>query len=259
MLNKLEYYYRSLGVMIFFPLFSLGGALMAIMIFPFIRILSTSEEKCIYRTRHVIQLGFRLYMKMLILCRIIGFETIGLDRFKNQKKGCLIIANHPSILDVVMIMSELNQAQCIVKSELWDSPWLGGVVRSAGYIRNDGNPEMILDQSLKSLAEGQNIVIFPEGSRSAIGKPIKFQRGYANIAYAARADLQLVLIESSELQFLAKGMPWYWTPRKRGNFKLSVEDYIKIEDYIGLGERAKVVRRLTRDLEAFYSRKLEHA
>ena len=63
-----------------------------------------------------------------------GAEKLG-------RPGQMIIANHPSLIDVVFLIGLVRQANCVVKQSLWQNPFTRGPVRDAGYISNDGSAE----------------------------------------------------------------------------------------------------------------------
>ena len=92
-----------------------------------------------------------------------------------------MLANHPSLIDVVVLISIIPNADCVVKAHLFKNPFLRGVVKNTGYISN-ADPEGLLVDCKKSLAAGNNLIIFPEGTRTKVGQAVKFQRGAANIA-----------------------------------------------------------------------------
>ena len=181
---------------------------------------------------------------------MIALQVDQLDRLV-ALRGTIVVANHPSLLDVVFLISLVPQAQCVVKHQLWANRFLRGVVAAAGYIRNDLAPEELLARCTASLRAGDNLVIFPEGTRTRPGLPIRLQRGFANIAEASRADIQVVRITCSPTM-LAKGVPWYGIPPRRGHFRLFVEHRVRFRDYPDTLSRALRVRRLTRDLEVFF-------
>jgi 1-acyl-sn-glycerol-3-phosphate acyltransferase len=256
MLHKLNYLQRLFFTGLAFASFSFGGLVLAVSVFPAIAFLSKTEEQRINRTRKVIHLSFRFFVFMLCVTGILNCDVYERERLKSAK-GQLIVANHPTLLDVVFLISMLPQAQCIVKHELWDSKYLGGVMRWAGYIRNDGNPELLLEQCKKAINQGHNIVVFPEGTRSVPGQKLKFQRGFANIAALVPCDIQPVTI-SCVPPSLAKGQKWYEIPPKKMQFNFWVEEQLDIQNYIGHQPRSKVVRQLTRELEQHFSGKVCH-
>jgi len=58
---------------------------------------------------------------------------------KLNRPGQLIIANHPTLVDIVFLISRVKQANCIVKQKLWHNPFMRGPILNAGYISN-GDP-----------------------------------------------------------------------------------------------------------------------
>jgi len=73
----------------------------------------------------------------------------------------MIVANHPSLIDVVFLIGLMRQTNCVVKQSLFQNPFTRGPVRDAGYISNDGSADM-LDAAADALREGQTLIIFPE-------------------------------------------------------------------------------------------------
>src|SRR5262249_24449607 len=137
----------------------------------------------------------------------------------------LIVANHPSLLDVVLLMALVPRAQCVVKKELWSDPYLGYVVRNAGYIRNDLEAGALLHACRMALAEGNSLIIFPEGTRTAPHEPMRLRRGFANTPTLLRAQIQLVKITCTP-PTLAKGDKWWMIPERRPLFRVDVGDQI---------------------------------
>ncbi len=96
--------------------------------------------------------------------------------------GQMVIANHPSLIDVVVLISCIRDANCVVKESLWQNPFMRGPIRTAGYISNDGSIDM-LETAAQVLQDGQTLIIFPEGGRvQRRGQPPDFHRGAAAIA-----------------------------------------------------------------------------
>lgn len=256
MIQKINRLWRQCGTGLGFLFFSIGGLVLSITAFPCIAIFSRTEQKRIDRTRQLIHMSFRAFIFFLTKGKVIGVDIKGAERLKNVK-GRLIVSNHPSLLDVVFLVSVMPKAQCIVKHELWDHKYFGGVMRAAGYIRNDGDPENMLAQCKKALDSGHDIVIFPEGTRTKPGTSHKFQRGFANIAALCPCDIQLASI-SSYPPSLTKGSHWYEVPDVKAQFDVTIEEQLDIEDYLRDEPRSKAVRKLTRELEHYYDGKVQH-
>ena len=96
-------------------------------------------------------------------------------------RGTIIVANHPTILDYVLTASMLPEMDCLVKASLRHNFFLKHVIRAADYMSNDGSLET-LEEITRRLEAGENILIFPEGTRTRAGVPMKLKRGVAHAA-----------------------------------------------------------------------------
>ena len=251
---RLNYGWRLLGTAVGFAVFSVGGLLMALMLFPLIAMIAPDTATKNSRIRRLIHAGFRGFVRLLSILGVIEFNESGRKQLL-ACRGEILIANHPSLLDVVLLMSLLPEAQCVVKHQLWNSRFLGSVVRGAGYIRNDIPADQMIEKCQLEFDQGTNMVLFPEGTRTVPGKPIKFQRGFANIATLCGADLQPITIRCTPPTLL-KGERWYEIPDEKMKFSLVTHDKILTGDYLDDDLRTIAARRLTRDMEQFYQEKL---
>jgi 1-acyl-sn-glycerol-3-phosphate acyltransferase len=251
MIMKLNYLWRLIGTAVAFTTFSLGGLVLAVFVFPVISLLSSRQETRRRRVQGIVRYGFRAFLQLMQVWGIMRLECINKERLATSS-GRLIISNHPTLIDVVVLMSLTPQAQCIIKREVWDHRFFGGVARIAGYIRNDEDPEELITKCQAAIANGDNIIIFPEGTRTVPGQEVRLRRGFANIAAFTAADMQLVLI-NCEPATLAKEIPWYNIPDRRFHLRVSVENIVPISGYLQQHERSIAVRRLTKDLETYFN------
>ena len=154
--------------------------------------------------RNAIGLLFRSYLAML---RATGLVKLDLSAFDNLRgeKGLIVAPNHPSLLDAVFVISRLPDIACIMKADIRDSLVLGGGARLAGYIRNDTAGNMVREAA-RELRSGQQLLVFPEGTRTRSEPVNAFKGGFALIAKQAGAPLQTVFIETDN-PFLGKGWP----------------------------------------------------
>ncbi len=223
---------------------------MALLWFPLLRAFAPDELTGRRRTQRAISLVFQFYLFMLRKLGLITLTVEGRERIR-ACRGKLVVANHPTLLDVVMLMALVRNAQCVVKHQLWSNWFLGPVVRAAGYIRNDIEGEAFVAACRRALAEGSNLIIFPEGTRSVPGQPLRLQRGFANIALLVPADLQLLRLECRPIT-LVKGEPWWHVPERRANFRVTAGDLLPVAPYLACGPRAIGARRLTSHLQAYW-------
>ena len=195
----------------------------------------------------MIMAGFRYFLGVMRLTGLIRCEVAALDRLRPMRPS-IIAANHPALLDAVLVLSRLPRTVCIMKPEIWDNLFLGGGARLAGYIRNDA-PLGLVKRAGAQVAAGHHLLIFPEGTRS-VRRPVgPFKGGFALIARQAGVDVQTVFIESNT-PFLGKGWPLFRKPA----FPLVYR--------IRLGRRFPVASDLSgfvADLQDYFSRELASA
>lgn len=256
-LRRVGYLWRLLVTGLAFGALGLGGFLLATTIIPMATLPQRDEGTRRRRAQQIIRANFRFYVLMLQRLGVIKLDVIGVERLI-ASSGNLIIANHPTLLDVVLIMSLVPNAQCVVKRQLWRNPLLRPLVKAAGYIRNDLDPEIFIEECRTTLAAGNNLIIFPEGTRSVPGEPFRFQRSFAHIATLTGSNLQPIIITCDPIT-LVKGRPWYDIPRRIPRFCIEADDVIVTAPFHGAGPRARGARALVSYLEAYYRGKLEHA
>ncbi len=253
-MNKIGRIWRGFGTALFLSLIGLGGSLMTLTVFPLVALVFRSPERRHYAFRQVIHHTFRAYCGAIHRMGIARIEFVEAQRLKSLR-GHLLIANHPSLLDVVMIIASTPNVQCIVKAALWKHPFFRLTVGGAGFIRNDMEPEALLLACDDALRRGQNLIIFPEGTRTSPGALPRLQRGFANLAIHTRADLQLITITCTP-PILFKGNPWWHVPERRSHFRLSVGEQVDIEEYLRYPYRTLGARKLMTFVENYYAEKL---
>ena len=148
--------------------------------------------------------GFRWALWVMRALGVVRVDLSPLDALRDER-SVVVASNHPTMMDAVLLISRLPRVVCITKASLWDSPFLGGGVRLAGYVRNDA-PLPMIRRAAEAVREGRQLLVFPEGSRTARPPVDRFGRGFAVMARAAGAPVQTVLIEADSA-YLRKGWP----------------------------------------------------
>ncbi len=236
-----------------FTSFGLGGLLLGLVIFPLIRL--TVREPAARRriSRNVIRLAFQLFVEQMRVMGIYTYELRNIERLKRD--GLLIVANHPTLIDVVFLMSLVRNADCVVKAALWRNPFTRGPVQAADYVSNGSGPEVV-DACIASVRKGSNLIIFPEGTRTVPGCPLSFQRGAGNLAVRGALALTPVYIECSPIM-LTKGEKWYRVPLRPPHFVFTVGEDIPVAPYLRSDlPLALAARHLTQDLERHFAQEL---
>jgi 1-acyl-sn-glycerol-3-phosphate acyltransferase len=129
----------------------------------------------------------------------------------SRDKGLIIAANHPSMLDALLIIARVPRGICIMRASLMRNPFLGAGARMARYIRNDP-PRTMIRSAVDNLREGGQLVLFPEGTRTVVPPVNPFRPGITLMAHMAQVPIQTVLIEASS-PYLGKGWPIWRTPQ----------------------------------------------
>lgn len=253
MLQQLDRIYRRGATAFAFAFIFFGGCILAATVLPSLAVIPGRRRE---RAQFVIRTTFRFYLTMLQSLSLLRLDVEGRDRLEGCR-GRLIVANHPSLLDVVMLMALIPDAQCIVKHQLWNNRFLGGLVRRAGYIRNDLDADALIAACRSALDRGANIIVFPEGTRSAPGVTPRFHRGFANIATLTGAEVQPVVITCSP-PTLRKGEPWWTIPDTRPLFRVIAKECLDADSYLGYRSRSVASRQLVARMEAYYAEELAH-
>lgn len=254
LLRWIDFAWRLAGTGFAFAAFSVGGFFLAVVGFRLIDLFTRDPLRRRERYQSLLRVAFKLFLWCLRGLRILDFNAVGVDDLKNAR-GVMLVANHPTLLDVVFLMALTPRAQCIVKSELFANPFLGPVVSGAGYIRNDLEPEQLVEACRLALAEGRNLVVFPEGTRTRPKERVRFRRGFAHIATMLRADVRYVLITCVPAT-LAKGEPWWAIPERRPLFEISSGGLLQGQSWDIHQHRSIAARTLVRSLEGYYNERL---
>ncbi len=235
-----------------FAAFGVGGLLLRVLVFPVLALLIRRRERRVAAARGLIRLTFRAYIGMMRLLGVLSYEVSGLEKL--ERGGLLILANHPTLIDTVFLMAFVKRADCIVKAELWNNLFTRGPVRAAGYINNGGGAELVA-ACVASLERGNNLIIFPEGTRTPRDGVISLKRGAANIAVRGRRAMTPVLIRCQP-PTLGKGEKWWRVPPRRAAFRIEVQDDLAIADFIGDdGAETLAARSLTAYLQHYFTGK----
>ena len=246
------YYWRLLATALCFFLFGLGGLCLRLVIFPLLNLLPGDTERRRQRARHTISRLFWLFIRLMARTGVLTYEVQGAERL--GRPGQMIIANHPSLIDVVFLIGLVRDANCVVKRKLWENPFTCGPVCSTGYISNDGSAEM-LDNAAEVLRSGQTLIVFPEGTRTRPGHAPEFHRGASAIALRGATLITPVVIKVSPTT-LTKAEPWYRIPLRRVHFSLRVGADIDPQAFAAMGPPPVASRKLNDYLHHYFIKEL---
>lgn len=242
-----SYWLRVAGTGLSFVAFGLGGLFLFCLIFPLYRIIPLGAERRKKLIQYNLHVAFKLFIGLMRCVGAMRVKIIGREKLRSAQ-GQLIIANHPSLIDVVAIISIVPTADCIVKAGAYHHFFWGGVVRAAGFIKND-DPHSLIEECAKRIQAGNNLILFPEGTRTTPGKPRHFQRGAARIALLSSRKVQPVFIDMRP-STLTKDKKWYQIPEVPAVLTVVVKDAFQVDSFLQYSDNGP--RRLTEFLETYF-------
>ncbi len=188
---------------------------------------------------------YRTFWGLASACRMMRIDAGCLDALR-EEPGLIFVANHPTMLDALLMVAHLPRSACIMKASLMKNVFLGAGARLARYIRND-SPRTMVRLAVDDLRAGGQLVIFPEGTRTT-GWPLNpFRPGVTLIAKRSQAPIQTVFLDTDS-PYLGKGWPIWRVPPLPVVFRLR------------LGERfapAQDCDALTAQLEQYFRQNIE--
>ena len=159
--------------------------------------------------RAMISFGYGMFWRVAAFSGMIRLHSEALDVLRDEP-GLIVVANHPSMLDALMLVARLPRSACVMKASLMRNPFLWPGARLARYIRND-SPHGMVRLSVEDLAQGGQLVLFPEGTRTTQQPINAFLPGFTLIAKLAQAPIQTVFIDTDS-PYLGKGWPLWRLP-----------------------------------------------
>ncbi len=243
--------WRWVGTAFSFLVFGGGGVLLPVIVVPVLWLFYRDEQVRQSAAKRFIHHSFRFYIGMMRCLGVLSYQVEGIRKFEGAQ---LVLANHPSLIDVIFLIALLPNANCVVKGRLVQNPFTRGPIRTAGYIINDGS-EDVLDLARAAFRRGEALIVFPEGTRTEPDQMPLFKRGAAQIAVRTGADISPVLIECSPTT-LTKSDRWYEVPDRKVHIRIQVKDIIPADQYMAPVSPAKLARTLTRDLNEYFNKEL---
>ena len=144
------------------------------------------------RERDRLLRGVSRYLALLRRWGLLESEFTGFGDAVSWK-GTLVVANHPSILDALLLMTVVPSLEFLINAQLINHPVMGGAMRLSGFLRNDA-PLGMIRSGTKTLSAGSNLLVFPEGTRTKSPPLDSFHHGHALVAIRSGAPVRTVFI-----------------------------------------------------------------
>lgn len=238
--------YRCFMKIFAIVVFGVGAVFLAILVFPFIRLFTSRKKDFGVVARAYVSHTFRNFLGWLQISKVSYLKTEDIEAYHNLHSK-IIIANHPSALDFVYIMSMVPNSTCIVRGSLTRTP-LRGVIKQA-YITNTTTFEDMCIECKKLTDKGCNVIIFPEGTRSPRHGKNNYKKGAARIAFYCGCDVQPLFIGGSDKYGLGKHDPfWSYNHVEPYVYDFKMLPVISISEYKDLSEPI-AAKHLTEKME----------
>jgi 1-acyl-sn-glycerol-3-phosphate acyltransferase len=163
-------------------------------------------------------------------------------RWPPGRQPYVVVANHQSLLDILMLSKLPREMKWVAKESLFKVPWVGWMFRISGDIpvrRGDSESGgAALAKARRYLERGMNVMIFPEGTRSVNRKLLPFKSGAFRLAIEAGVPILPVAVHGAA-QGMPKGSPWVRPCRAYARILepvptagLTIEDTARLKDEV---------------------------
>lgn len=127
-----------------------------------------------------------------VLLRVLRIKTDLTGSVSADLRGCLVVSNHQSYLDILVLVAHFP-VQFVAKREVARWPLIGWMARLAGTLFIDRSSlrqsVRCADEVAAALAQGINVLVFPEGTSTNGLQVLPFKPMLLNAALAARAPV----------------------------------------------------------------------
>ena len=249
--------WRALRTGMAFVAFGVLGIALGAVAVPWIRLRCRDPEQRPLRVQRLANRTYQLFMDIMTGLGLMHLHRDGVAA-RLSAPGLLLVANHPTLIDALTVLSCMPLGACITKRANASNPTMHAVIGAAGYIPNDRG-QAVVDACAASLARGRSLLFFSEGTRSPKGGLGPFQRGAAHVALKSGRDLVPVFL-TCDPPTLMRGQKWYDVPDRPFDYTVRVGDPVRVGPYLealAAGEsRPRVARRLMAELREVFEKEL---
>jgi 1-acyl-sn-glycerol-3-phosphate acyltransferase len=243
------YIFRVWGKWFSFFFFGLSTLILVLVVFPVMRLIFHPAERFKKYGRLFVSSSMRFYVALMHFVGVVNLDVDSREKYRHLSSK-ILVANHPSLLDIVMLFSLIPNVDCIVNAYLDHNVIVKGVIRQL-YILNSLDVEKIFHACTESLNKGNCLVIFPEGTITPRFGKSTVNKGAARVSLVTGCNIVPVHIGGTDKYGLGKKDPWLgFNTRERYVYSISMGPEINPEKYRELPPPI-AVRAITREMKAF--------
>jgi 1-acyl-sn-glycerol-3-phosphate acyltransferase len=244
--------WRILATGFAFSVFGLGALLLSVTACPLIALTTPDKSEARRRIQYALHIGCRLFIWLMRWTGLITYELQGIEALSEPNpapRGRMLLANHPTLIDVVFLLAWTPKAVCIIKQAIDENPFLRRAAEWSGYVSN-ATPEQLINDCVRTVQSGQSLIMFPAGTRTIPGQRHVFKRGAAWIAIRSGAEILPIQIRCEPIM-LTKHTKWYQVPPSPGHFTITVGTALRPSEFWPAGTSpTQAAARLTQQLES---------
>ncbi len=144
----------------------------------------------------------RAWARVILWAGGVRLEVIGAENV-DPSASYVVVSNHQSTFDIMAHFVALPiPIRFLAKKELFDVPLLGGALRSLQMVPVDRFSRKAVygeveKNATATIAQGNSIIVYPEGTRTTTGEPLPFKNGAFFIAVHTGLPVLPTTIEGS--------------------------------------------------------------
>jgi 1-acyl-sn-glycerol-3-phosphate acyltransferase len=188
-LNDLLSVFFWVSCVLLIALLYLVQLVLLVLCFPFDKQRKVLHRQCFWWSNAVI--GLSPYWKL----KVNGLGNA------DPKRTYVIVANHQSLADIVVLYQLRLQFKWVAKESLFSIPFLGWCLGLCKHIRLKRNDRAsirdVYREAIRYLRSGMSVLFFPEGTRSETEEMNPFQAGAFKLAISEKVPILPVVINGT--------------------------------------------------------------
>ena len=237
-----------------FAAFAAGWVLLSYVVLPLLWVWPGTLHARRLRCQRMMAAAFVLFHDYMRLTGLLDFNprlVPSLAEYLRRRElegPVVVVANHPSLVDVTALVAGLGPMCFVVKPSLMGNPLFGPLLRFTGQIAQDRQTgaDGVVQKAVMRLRDGHDVLMFPEGTRSAPDSMHRFRLGAFEIARIAGVPVVPVHVHVDPPS-LYKGLPWHGISSRTIRFRLQVLSPLEIGTRSDGIQAARELMRRTKD------------
>lgn len=247
-MRRVNRLWRLIATGLGFAIFGIFGVLFHVPLLPYLLRPTDGDLPRQKQARRLVAASWRWFGVYLVKSGIVHVEFVGFERL--GRPGQLILANHPSLLDVVFILARVPEANCIVKESLRRNPAMRSQIRACGYVPNSEDMDMV--DKIHEVLREECLLVFPEGTRTGWDGVVRFHRGAVSMGLRSARIITPLVVQMRPPNF-KKGQPWYKIPRAKVHYRFVVGEDIDPQVWLAEKPLPIAARRLNDHLQHYFN------